>query len=172
MGRPERHLHADDPVTAFAQYLRALRRVSGLTYEEMAVRAGYARSTLCKVASGRSLSHWHAVQAYVSACDGDIDAARRRYEAVQLELVTGTPNSDREPASSDLGISVDLAVQDADASSPRPDSVNQRRKSKRVAIRDDSRETSPSKRLNPSTAATMAELASLRPPEAGERYVR
>src|SRR6266511_2681517 len=79
-GRPEKKIAATGPDAAYAQYLRAVRRASGLTFTQMSEKVKYGASTLSKVSNGQQLSAWHLVQAYIRACDGDIDQAKTFYE--------------------------------------------------------------------------------------------
>jgi transcriptional regulator with XRE-family HTH domain len=62
---------AEGAIQLFAYDLRALREKTGLTYRQLAERAGYSRTTLSDAANGRDLPTLDVVQAYVGACGGN-----------------------------------------------------------------------------------------------------
>lgn len=79
IGRPEKRL-PDGPLAEFAGGLRALRRSAGLTYREMAERTYVAASQLSRAASGTVLPHWDVTKAFVTACGGDENQWRIKWE--------------------------------------------------------------------------------------------
>jgi transcriptional regulator with XRE-family HTH domain len=62
---------AEGAIQLFAYDLRALKEKTGLTYRQLAKRAGYSRTTLSDAANGRDLPTLDVVQAYVGACGGN-----------------------------------------------------------------------------------------------------
>jgi transcriptional regulator with XRE-family HTH domain len=81
VGRPEKVLDPRDPVQAFAQRLRDLRRESGgSTYAELAGRSHYSAATLSEAARGTALPTWAVTAGYVQACGGDPDQWRSAWE--------------------------------------------------------------------------------------------
>lgn len=89
MARRENPLDpSEGPLQTFAHDLRALRQKSGLTYRELAVKAGYSRTTLADAASGRSLPTMEVVRAFVQVCGGDQAEWSRRWQEVSAALST------------------------------------------------------------------------------------
>jgi hypothetical protein len=81
MGRPERPLDpAAGPIQAFASELRQLRQQAGSPkYLQMQRRTGRSRTALAEAAGGDHLPTWDTVEAYVQACDGDLDQWQARW---------------------------------------------------------------------------------------------
>jgi transcriptional regulator with XRE-family HTH domain len=79
MGRQERQLEPG-PLRDFAYDLRMLRSRSGLTYRELARRAGYSASALSAAASGQALPSLDVLLAYAGACGADAEDWQRRWE--------------------------------------------------------------------------------------------
>jgi transcriptional regulator with XRE-family HTH domain len=106
------------PLPSFAHDLRYLREKTGLTYRQLADRAGYGRTTLADAASGRKLPALDVTLAYVQVCGGDVVEWTRRWHEVKAELSTpsaqptaATPNRPTighhpEPALQDLAAEV------------------------------------------------------------------
>ncbi|MFD6754887.1 FxSxx-COOH system tetratricopeptide repeat protein [Micromonospora gifhornensis] len=116
MPRPERSLYPDlDPLHAFAQRLRDLRKAAGSPkYDAMARHTGRSSTALSEAAGGDRLPTWETVVAYVSYCRQDPNAYRMDWERVRdLRDGTLTPsqpadlsrvsNLPRRPASVFLG---------------------------------------------------------------------
>ncbi|WP_157128844.1 helix-turn-helix domain-containing protein [Nocardia amamiensis] len=85
MPRPERPLDPSaGPVQAFAAELRRLRVEAGNPkYLQMARMTGRSRTALSEAAGGDHLPTWETTEAFVRACDGDVDAWRIEWERVQ-----------------------------------------------------------------------------------------
>jgi DNA-binding XRE family transcriptional regulator len=98
-GRPQTSL-LDDPVAAVSAELRRLREQAGLTYRDLADRAGYSLATLVGASDGRRLPTWQVTHAYVVACRGDVDAIRSLYD--QALTAEGRPVPDPSQAVADL----------------------------------------------------------------------
>ncbi|MGW3076436.1 helix-turn-helix domain-containing protein [Kitasatospora sp. NPDC001132] len=83
MGRLNSALvEGDKDIRTLAQWLRALRERSGLTYSQMARKtAGFARpvslATLSRADEGRTVPTWPVTEAYVRACGGSVRTAER-----------------------------------------------------------------------------------------------
>ncbi|WP_232836687.1 WD40 repeat domain-containing protein [Lentzea terrae] len=84
MPRRERPLEeGDTALLRFAADLRQLRKESGSpTYRELSRRAHYAVATLSAAAAGRDLPSLAVTLAYVTACGGDAEQWRPRWQAV------------------------------------------------------------------------------------------
>ncbi|MET8813556.1 helix-turn-helix transcriptional regulator [Streptomyces sp. NPDC004549] len=81
MARPEKPLPIKNPLVELAEYLREGRRRKGLTYSELASRAGdYSATTLQRAASGQRLPRREVARAYAHACALDIDRVDRLWE--------------------------------------------------------------------------------------------
>jgi transcriptional regulator with XRE-family HTH domain len=78
MGRRERQL-TPGPLRDFAHDLRKLRSDSGMTYRELARRAGYSASALSAAASGQALPTQDVLLAYVGACGAETKGWERRW---------------------------------------------------------------------------------------------
>jgi WD40 repeat protein len=89
MGRRESPLDADaGPIQRFAYELRMLRQeAGGITYRDMAERAGYAVTTLSQAAAGERLASLPVVLTYVRACGGDVTEWERRWRQVAGEAL-------------------------------------------------------------------------------------
>ncbi|GGO66922.1 nSTAND1 domain-containing NTPase [Nonomuraea cavernae] len=83
------------PVQRFAYELRKLRReAGGITYREMARRAGYAVTTLSQAAAGDRLASLPVVAAYVKACGGDVAEWELRWRQVAEEILPEASDED------------------------------------------------------------------------------
>ncbi|GAA3098368.1 helix-turn-helix domain-containing protein [Streptosporangium carneum] len=98
MGRSETPLDpAAGSVPRFAYELRKLRQeAGGLTYREMARRAGYSITALSRAAAGQQLASWPVVAAYVQACDGDVAVWQARWRQVADEQASPAPSEEGE----------------------------------------------------------------------------
>ncbi|MFJ5552503.1 helix-turn-helix domain-containing protein [Streptomyces sp. NPDC093225] len=75
MGRPEKPVDRAVPERAqLAEWLRARRQESGLTYDELATATGLSAATLKRAASGRDLPRRETVLAFLQATGGDYEA--------------------------------------------------------------------------------------------------
>src|SRR5215469_529942 len=76
---------------AFANDLRSLRNgVPDLSYRRLAALTDYSPSTLARAASGITLPTLEVVLAYVTACGGDAEAFRARWNALSRGLAAGS----------------------------------------------------------------------------------
>ncbi|MGW8847774.1 helix-turn-helix domain-containing protein [Streptomyces xiamenensis] len=76
MGRRENPVdHTARRRGQLAEMLRGHRRKAGLTYSELAARTGVSQATLKRAASGRYVARRATVEAFVTACGGDEEAA-------------------------------------------------------------------------------------------------
>ncbi|MER5883997.1 helix-turn-helix transcriptional regulator [Streptomyces sp. NPDC001941] len=68
-----------------ALWLRAQRRRSGLTYQQMASRTGHlvTATVLSRAAAGAPVPTWRTVQAYAVACEADQGRARELWKAAR-----------------------------------------------------------------------------------------
>jgi hypothetical protein len=98
MPRPERPLDKDaGPVQLFASELRLLREKAGNPkYLQMARATGRSRTALSEAAGGDHLPTWQTVEAYVTACGGNLPEWLDRWESAQIE-VERARSSDRLP---------------------------------------------------------------------------
>ncbi|MBK3547276.1 MULTISPECIES: helix-turn-helix domain-containing protein [Streptomyces] len=87
MARPEKGIPATAAleVAELARELRALRRSSGLTYKELSDRSHYSAAALSTAASGKTVSTWLVVEAFVRGCSptADLTTWRRLYQNAQ-----------------------------------------------------------------------------------------
>ncbi|MGW5558083.1 hypothetical protein ACWER9_12760 [Micromonospora sp. NPDC003944] len=85
MARPQRTLDVTKPLHAFAAELRKLRSSAGdPKYLTMARRVGdVSRTALAEAAGGDHLPTWHTVQKFVTACGGDPNDWRQRWESLR-----------------------------------------------------------------------------------------
>lgn len=100
VGRPERELREDGtPLTALAIALRDLRRSAGSpSYREMGQRVHRSPTTLSEAAGGERHPTWDTLHAYVTACGGDPEAWRERWEgAARRGTAKPVPAPDPEP---------------------------------------------------------------------------
>jgi transcriptional regulator with XRE-family HTH domain len=70
----------------FAHGLNSLREERGLTYRQLAAKAGYSRTTLSDAAKGKDLPTVDVVRAYVGACGGDEEEWARRWREINALL--------------------------------------------------------------------------------------
>lgn len=77
---------SEGPLQSFADDLRALRQDKGLTYRQLAAKAGYSRTTLSDAASGKMWPTVEVVCAYVGACGSDELKWRHRWQEVDAWL--------------------------------------------------------------------------------------
>ncbi|MBP2322987.1 hypothetical protein JOF56_003372 [Kibdelosporangium banguiense] len=89
-----------DPVKRFAGKLQQLRR-SEMSYEEMEGKTGCPHEKLLAAASGKIWPAWRTVEAYVSACDGDIEEWHAEWEAVGAALENTGVDREDEISSAD-----------------------------------------------------------------------
>lgn len=91
MARPERPLLDNKgELAALADHLRQGRRRKGLTYKDLASRAGdYSATTLQRAASGDRLPRREVARAYAHACGLDIDHVDRLWEAPTGKKIGG-----------------------------------------------------------------------------------
>jgi transcriptional regulator with XRE-family HTH domain len=117
MGRPERPLIRDgSPARELAASLRELRDRSGLTYDQLARRAKFSRSTLQEALAGRRLPTLQVVEAVARACGDEPERWRSRWLRAQAAEVHRT----RYGGSSDQVMGID-----AESSSlPQRDAVD------------------------------------------------
>lgn len=93
MGRPQKPLERDgSPVREFAFWLRDLRKIAGLTYEQLGKKAHYATSTIQEAAAGKRLPTLRVTLAFVSACGGDLSQWRSYWAQVQRALDQDAPD--------------------------------------------------------------------------------
>ena len=78
-GRPERPIDPEAPFADFASRLRAARRRSGLTYQQMAKEACYSATALARAADGNNFPSWPLTRAYILACGADQLTWRERW---------------------------------------------------------------------------------------------
>ena len=100
MGRRETDLDPQaGPLERFAQDLRELRRKAGSpSYRDLAHRAHYSPSALSTAANGRVLPSLPVVEAYVEACDGDVEEWRKRWNELNQHLTEApAPSPDYPP---------------------------------------------------------------------------
>lgn len=87
MARPEKGVPATAAleVAELARELRALRRSSGLTYRELSDRSHYSAAALSTAASGKTVSTWLVVEAFVRGCSptADLTTWKRLYQNAQ-----------------------------------------------------------------------------------------
>ncbi|MFE1408867.1 hypothetical protein ACFW5D_36010 [Streptomyces sp. NPDC058770] len=86
MARPMNRLpQSNDPLTAFARDLQALRKKAGdPPLALMAERSGLSPATLSNAHAGKKLPTWAAVNGYVLACGGDPEDFSPRWERLRL----------------------------------------------------------------------------------------
>jgi hypothetical protein len=88
---------AAGPLQSFAYDLRKVRaEVGNPTYRVLAKTAGYSATTLSEAAGGLRKPTLDVVLAYVGACQGDVDAWRRRWYELDAEL-RSEPETRDEP---------------------------------------------------------------------------
>jgi len=93
----------DGPLHDFAQGLRDLRATRApSTYRELAKSARYSASVLSTAAAGRRLPTLDVTLAFVTACGGDVDAWRERWERLHVTLRNTRPDLLSETVPADL----------------------------------------------------------------------
>jgi DNA-binding XRE family transcriptional regulator len=88
-GRPERPIDPSSPLAPFAAGLRALRKRSGLTYQEMVPSAGWSKTTLSKAANGQDMPSWEVTWSYVRVCGGPVNEWRARWRQARAAKAAG-----------------------------------------------------------------------------------
>ncbi|MBO8189203.1 helix-turn-helix domain-containing protein [Streptomyces spirodelae] len=88
MARPMKELpETDTPAASFAKELRALYEQAGRPrIEDMAHRTGVSTSSLSQAHSGERAPTWHITRAYVTACRGNVQKWRARWEDMQAQV--------------------------------------------------------------------------------------
>ena len=131
MGRQERDL-APGPLRDFASDLRMLRSASGMTYREVARRAGYSASALSTAASGQALPTLDVLLAYAGACGGNTEAWQCRWEelaaAGREEVPDGDTRSRDEPSGDQPVRQAPVAVAAKTATAAPPERDKRQRK--------------------------------------------
>ncbi|GAA3831394.1 hypothetical protein GCM10022226_60630 [Sphaerisporangium flaviroseum] len=96
MGRRENPVDPGaGPVQRFAYELRKLRQnADGITYRDMARKAGYSVTTLSQAVAGEQLASLPVVLAYVKACGGDRAEWERRWEEAAEEAALAAADDD------------------------------------------------------------------------------
>lgn len=91
-GRPELPVSAHEgPIAVLAIELRKLREQAGRpAYRDMSRLAHVSASALSEAARGRRWPSWQVVSGYVTACGGELELWRRRWEQLR-------PATDGEP---------------------------------------------------------------------------
>ncbi|MCG0284084.1 helix-turn-helix transcriptional regulator [Streptomyces sp. PSAA01] len=103
MGRTPSAPAEADLAAELAQWLRSLRQQAGLTYQQMAHKtptAGFAPATLWRAARGTTVPRWPVVEAFATACGGDLEQARRMWAAAteqRRSLRSASPGIRGEP---------------------------------------------------------------------------
>lgn len=91
MGRPENKIpHPGMAVGRLAQSLRTARSNAGLTYTQLADRAGYSRATLQRAASGERVPPPEVVRAYATGCNVNPGLVMGLWHQAQKEKVRRT----------------------------------------------------------------------------------
>ncbi len=84
MGRRENAVaDVTKQLTELVLWLRAQRRLRGLTYAAMAQKTDYTASMLSRAASGRTVPSWKVVEAYARACRADLRTAKRLWRTAR-----------------------------------------------------------------------------------------
>ncbi|MGY0466821.1 helix-turn-helix domain-containing protein [Kitasatospora sp. cg17-2] len=84
MGRRENAVaDVTKQLTELVLWLRAQRRLRGLTYAAMAQKTDYTASMLSRAASGRTVPSWKVVEAYTRACRADLRTAKRLWRTAR-----------------------------------------------------------------------------------------
>ena len=88
MPRPERPIDpSGGALQAFAFELRVLRQQAGTPkYLQMQRMTGKSRTALAEAAGGDHLAKWETVEAFVSACNGDLAMWRIKWERARDEV--------------------------------------------------------------------------------------
>jgi len=109
-GRREQPLVTDGPLSQFAAELRRMRERAGLTYNQLAEKAGLSAATLRAAAGGTRPPTWEVTRAFSDACDGDESTIRPLWEAGRLaagrtvpaEPPAEPPDPQKEATAADL----------------------------------------------------------------------
>ncbi|MEU8525812.1 helix-turn-helix transcriptional regulator [Streptomyces sp. NPDC048629] len=110
MGRQENAVAATTrQAEALAQWLRAQRRRSGLTYAAMASKVGYefTASMFSRGASGRAVPSRRLVTAYARACDADESDALKLWKAARKAAEGQLRGTGKAEEFEDLADSID-----------------------------------------------------------------
>lgn len=88
MGR-QTSARAEKALRDLAEWLRSLRRVSGLAYGRMAqtsrdINLPTSTAAFCRADKGRGLPPWKVVEAYARCCDGSVAEARRLWRRAAI----------------------------------------------------------------------------------------
>ncbi|CAM5551886.1 helix-turn-helix domain-containing protein [Streptomyces chartreusis] len=84
MGRGEKPVVSQAPaLVALAEWLRAQRRRTGMTYRQLSTRTPYAATTLQRAASGAATPRLRVVEAYARACEASIEDARELWKTAR-----------------------------------------------------------------------------------------
>ncbi|MFJ4674026.1 helix-turn-helix domain-containing protein [Kitasatospora purpeofusca] len=84
MGRRENAVaDVTKQLTELVLWLRAQRRLRGLTYAAMAQKTNYTASMLSRAANGRTVPSWKVVEAYTRACRADLRTAKRLWKTAR-----------------------------------------------------------------------------------------
>ncbi|WP_329383395.1 helix-turn-helix domain-containing protein [Streptomyces sp. NBC_01716] len=101
MGRPEKPIVTDNrALRALAQWLREQRRRAGLSYRDLALRAGVHATTLQRTASAESVPTLPAVRAYARACDASPEDAKLLWKRARYEATRSARSGRASPAPS------------------------------------------------------------------------
>ncbi|MFC9407835.1 helix-turn-helix domain-containing protein [[Kitasatospora] papulosa] len=89
MGRPEKQLPLDIPLSqrSLAEEMRALRKSSGLTVNELSTRIMYSAAAISQGTSGKTVPSWDLVEAFVLGCGytGDLEVWRRAHREARRD---------------------------------------------------------------------------------------
>lgn len=123
----EEHRKApEELVQAFARKLRDIRESSGLAYQEIERRSGCPHEQLHAATRGDMWLDWKTVEAFATACGGDIEELRTEWRATNAALGDNAAKFRHEPLS---GKSSEAASVNADApSEERPHRVGRLRR--------------------------------------------
>ncbi|MFD3524722.1 helix-turn-helix domain-containing protein [Streptomyces sp. NPDC058653] len=83
-----------------AQWLREQRRRAGLSYRDLALRAGVHATTLQRTASAESVPTLSAVRAYARACDASPEDAKLLWKRARYEATRSARGGRTSPAPS------------------------------------------------------------------------
>ncbi|MBQ1117002.1 helix-turn-helix transcriptional regulator [Streptomyces rubiginosohelvolus] len=102
MGRTEKKIEtANTALQDLVEWLRACRKAAGLTYRELAVRAGLHATTLQRAASANTVPGLNVVLAYARGCDMLVEDAHLLWKRARREQArSGRPNGRPAPAPS------------------------------------------------------------------------
>ncbi|MFI6083311.1 helix-turn-helix domain-containing protein [Streptomyces sp. NPDC051217] len=101
MGRPQKPIVTDNrALRGLAQWLRDQRRRAGLSYRDLAFRAGVHATTLQRTASASSVPTLSAVRAYARACDASPEDAKLLWKRARYEATRSARGGRASPAPS------------------------------------------------------------------------